>query len=323
MRRDYRLYELHDDEFERLVVRICVRWFGEGVTPFAPGKDGGRDGKFHGTAIGFPSTSAPLSGHVVFQAKHVNASDRSCSDRDFVTLLRKEHAQIKRLAAEGLCDHYILFTNRKYSGGADEKLIKELLALGIKSAEIVGTERLSLALDDFAEIRNELPNRFDPSPFRFEPDELVEVIRAIHDYTDDREAGDVNGAEDFEKLKLHEKNKINGLSASYYESIIVDGSMPHFGRVDQFLKNPRNAEFAELYYDAADELKQKIFVKREEFASFDFIFGFLYEEIQCKRTALRGRRRLISVILHHMYCNCDIGLKEPVSGIRSGEHVDA
>ena len=46
MRRDFRLYELNDDEFERLIVRICVKWLGAGVTPFAPGKDGGRDGKF-------------------------------------------------------------------------------------------------------------------------------------------------------------------------------------------------------------------------------------------------------------------------------------
>lgn len=127
MKRDYRLYELHDDEFERLVVRICVRWLGEGVTPFASGKDGGRDGKFHGTAICFPSTSAPLTGHVVLQAKHVNASDRSCSDRDFGVLLKGEYAKIKRLIAEGLCDHYIVFTNRKYTAGADEKLIKDLL----------------------------------------------------------------------------------------------------------------------------------------------------------------------------------------------------
>jgi hypothetical protein len=323
MKRDYRLYELYDNEFERLVVRICVRWLGEGVTPFASGKDGGRDGKFHGTAICFPSTSVPLVGHVVLQAKHVSSSDRSCSDRDFAKLLKAEHAKIKRLISEGLCDHYIVFTNRKYTAGTDEKLIKELLALGLKSAEIIGVERLSLAIDDFPDVRNDLPNRFDPAPFRFEPDELIEVIRAIHDYTDDRAPDALNGAENFEKLKLHEKNKINGLSENYYESIIVDSSMPHFARVDQFLKNPRNAEFAELYYDAADELKQKIFAKRDEFASFDFVFPFLYEEIQQNRAALRGRRRLIAVVLHHMYCNCDIGIKELPPSLEGDHHVDA
>jgi hypothetical protein len=46
MRRDYRLYETSNDEFEQLVVQICARWLGPGVTLFAPGKDGGRDGKF-------------------------------------------------------------------------------------------------------------------------------------------------------------------------------------------------------------------------------------------------------------------------------------
>ena len=50
MRRDYRLYELNDDEFEKLAVQICIRWLGPGVTPSATGKDGGRDGKFFGKA---------------------------------------------------------------------------------------------------------------------------------------------------------------------------------------------------------------------------------------------------------------------------------
>ena len=46
MRRDYRLYELNDDAFERLAAQICVMWLGPGVILFAPGKDGGRDAKF-------------------------------------------------------------------------------------------------------------------------------------------------------------------------------------------------------------------------------------------------------------------------------------
>jgi hypothetical protein len=46
LHRDYGLYELSNEEFEQLVVQICVRWLGPGVTLFAPGKDDGRDGKF-------------------------------------------------------------------------------------------------------------------------------------------------------------------------------------------------------------------------------------------------------------------------------------
>jgi len=62
MPRDYRLYDLTDHEFELLIVRICIRWLGEGVRPFAPGPDGGRDGAFHGTANEFPSADDLIEG---------------------------------------------------------------------------------------------------------------------------------------------------------------------------------------------------------------------------------------------------------------------
>lgn len=308
--RDYRLHELNEDEFEKLVVRICVRWLGEGVSPFAPGRDGGRDGKFFGTANSFPSTAAPLCGHCVLQAKHISAPNKSCSDSDFATLLGKEHAKIKRLNGEAICDHYLVFTNRKYSGGADEKYMKDLLALGVTSAHIIGVERLHLALDDFADIRETLPNRLDSSPFRFEPDDLVEVIGALNAYTKDDGESAFQSAFDFEKLKMPLKNKLNGVSDAYYQQVIVAQSMPHFDRVAQFLQNPRNQEFAALYHDAADELKQKIIARRDQFGAFDDIFLFMYEQIQQKREALKGKRRLITILLHYMYFNCDIGIKQ-------------
>jgi hypothetical protein len=57
-------------------------------------------------------------------------------------------------------------------------------------------------------------------------------------------------------------------------------------------------------------LKRKILIKRSEFDTFDDIFAFMYERIQEKRTTLRGKRRLISILLHYMYFNCDIGSKD-------------
>jgi hypothetical protein len=86
--------------------------------------------------------------------------------------------------------------------------------------------------------------------------------------------------------------------------------MPYFANVEAFLKNPRNKTFATLYHDAADELKQKILVNRSKFEAFDNVFAFLYEAIQTQRSALKGKRRLISILLHYMYFNCDIGSKE-------------
>ena len=119
------------------MVRICVHWLGQGVQPFADDKDGGRDGKFHGTVARFPSPKDPLSGHFVLQAKHTAAPNKSRSDRDFPALLKKEHVKVRRLNAAGICDHYLLFTNRKLTGGADEKPIEALLKLGPKTAHIL------------------------------------------------------------------------------------------------------------------------------------------------------------------------------------------
>ena len=162
MRRDYRLHELNDDEFEHLVVQICARWLGPGVTGFAPGQDGGRDGKFHGKAQCYPSAAEPMAGCFVIQAKHVAASNKSCSDRDFARLLKLEYPKVERLVQSSFCDHYLVFTNRKLTGGADAKFIADLRKQGVKTAHIIGIERLHLALDDYPEIRERLPNRERP-----------------------------------------------------------------------------------------------------------------------------------------------------------------
>lgn len=307
--RDYRLHELTPDEFEDLCTQICVVWFGEGFTPFARGKDGGRDGKFYGKANTFPSVTAPLDGHTVAQAKHTAVDNRSCSDKDFEGLLKGEHPKIVRLISKQICDHYVVLTNRKLSGGADEILIPQLKGLGLQTAHIVGTERLKVALDGRPELRERLPNRSDTIPFRFEEADVAEVVEAFHTFVSDGPQSAFDSATDFAKIPVKQKNAINGLSTAYYEDVIRADSMPHFQRLEAFLRNPRNRAYADRYYDAADELKQKIVVERANFATFDHVLLFLTERVQKANPTLRGRRRLASVLMHYMYMNCDIGTK--------------
>ena len=88
MRRSYPLHDLSDDEFETLVNKVCMMQLGMGVVSFAAGKDGGRDGKFEGTAQRFPSEASPLSGKFIIQAKWTSnpaASGRPASSQ--VTIL--------------------------------------------------------------------------------------------------------------------------------------------------------------------------------------------------------------------------------------------
>lgn len=322
MRRDYRLYELGNEEFENLVVRICYQWFGPAVTPFAAGKDGGRDSRFNGRAANFPNGKAPWEGFCVFQAKHVSSPDKSCSDKDFPKLIAKEHKKVKQLVKDKICDYYVVFTNRKLTAGADKKILADLRKLGIKDVLVVGVEMLHSALQEHQHIADSLPNLQDEAPFRFDQAELAEVISAVHDYVDGGTDGQFDSAHDLDYIKIKaEKNRINGLTQTFYEQIIIPQSMPHFSSIDQFLKNPRNKEYANIYYDSADELKQKILTRRSEFENFDDVFVFLYDQIQRQKTSLKGKRRMISVLLHYMYFNCDIGSKDTVE--LGGAHADA
>jgi hypothetical protein len=320
--RDFFLYELSDGEFEGLIVQIAKHLLGLGVSPFAPGKDAGRDGKFHGTAERFPSTSSPLVGHIVLQAKHVNAPDRSCSERDFHRQLKAEHPKIKRLVKDGICDHYMVFANRKYTAATDKKLTVDLKNCGLKSAHILGVEFIHSLMESHTDLQKFLPNARDAAPFVFDTDEFVEVIQAFREYTMDEDETAYSSAFDFESLKLKDKNRINGLTEDYFKQVIVARSMPYFDKIKDFLSNPRNREFSNIYADSAAEMKEGILLHRTRFPNFDHVFNFLYGQIQKQRPALRQKRRLVSILLHYMYCHCDIGSKDLGRQV-GAEHADA
>lgn len=311
MRKDFRLYELSNDDFEDLVVKVAADWLGEGITPFAPGRDGGRDGKFTGKANKFPSFSQPLDGKFVLQAKHASSPNASYSDKKFQRSLKvEEYPRITKLIKNDLCEHYILFANRKLSGQAEEKIHKDLISLGLKTAHIIGVERLHQELESKRDLAERLPNAKDAQPFSFQPDEIIEVISALHAYSDGHIDDAFDSAKSFDTISIKtKKNPLNRLSKEFYAQVIEAESMLHFAKIERFLKNPRNAEYRELYHDAADELKQKLIAERDQFEDFDRVFTFLYDKVQSQRPGLRGKRRLVSILLHYMYCNCDIGVK--------------
>lgn len=88
--RDYRLYELDDQDFEHLVTQLCMEVLGTGTVSFAPGRDGGRDGRFNGTAQRFPSTTSPHCGKFIIQAKHTQRPGASCKDTEFARIIDAE-----------------------------------------------------------------------------------------------------------------------------------------------------------------------------------------------------------------------------------------
>nr|WP_243444481.1 hypothetical protein [Acetobacter persici] len=184
----YRYEDLGEDQFEELIVLLCRHLLGASVKGFAKGPDGGRDAKFVGTAELHPSKAAPWQGTVISQAKHTNGYNKSFSEAEFYseksqnTVLGKEIPRIRKLRNAGDVDHYMLFSNRRLSGGADADLtayIAKETGLAKGSVYLCGVEQLESWLKQFPAVAKLA--KLDPvdSPLIVSPDELSDVVQAF------------------------------------------------------------------------------------------------------------------------------------------------
>ena len=119
-----------DEEFENLIIRIGKEVLGIGCKTFSVGKDGAKDSWFTGKADYFPSKIAPWTGTFNLQSKHTKAQTASCSDNDFSinqsSVLSKEITRLKEVMKTAPFNTYIIFTNRKLSGGTHPTIVKML-----------------------------------------------------------------------------------------------------------------------------------------------------------------------------------------------------
>lgn len=304
MHRTFPLHDLADEEFETLVAAICHLVLGAGAIVFATGRDGGRDGTFTGTAAKFPSDTTPLSGKFIVQAKHTQNPAASCADAEFGRTLLGEHPKILTLIESGELEHYLLFTNRKKP--ANDGINKEtaLKELGLASAHLLGIEQMRFWLTLNPEIWSKLGfDRFE-TPLRIQTDDLTTVVTAFHSALDG-ELTTIDG-NDFSYIPKPQKNKINKLSDAYWEEIRTR-SLPYFKTIEDFLSNPRNIDFKDMYEDTADEIRRKLITAAPPFDSFDEALTCIIDFVTINNPELKKRRRFATVFLHYMYYTCDIG----------------
>jgi hypothetical protein len=305
------IHDLSEAEFETLVLAICRELLGVGVTGFGSGPDGGRDGFFEGTANRFPSDSGPASGTFVIQAKHAQSPIASCSDYDFKkTLLDKELPKVKRLFDAGKLTHYLLFTNRKKTAGADEHFRERVREeTGLTNAWLLGLDYINRELRAHMHIvRNAGLDRFQ-IPLDFSPEDYRDIITGLYAHRDAVNTG-FDSAHEFDAPGLPAKNELNGLSPDY-SAFIKEHSMPHFDAIARFLKNPRNADLAEKYHVVANELKEQLIVHANQFMNFEHALSAIPGVIQERASELQtaGKRQLLRMMIHYMYVNCEIGRK--------------
>lgn len=305
----YPLYHLNCDEFENLVVLICNHILGSATIPFAKGKDGGKDGKFIGKANRIPSESAPWEGKIIIQAKHTNKINASCSESSFNRIIEHEViTAIESLKSRSEIDYYILFTNRSLSGIQDSEISKKINdSTGIPTI-LVAEEKIQMYLQEFPDIVRVAELNRLLLPFDFDESDLRDVIVFLHKQI--KENNKVVVKSGFEYPGLNKKNELNNLSKNYFDDV-VKKSLEDFDKIRTFLSDSINQDIEEIYLDAASELNAKIALKRNQFYEFEQILETCYDNVvRDNADILKGKKKLVRTLLHYMYCNCDIGIKE-------------
>jgi hypothetical protein len=311
---DYRLENLSDDDFEKLVNTLCQKILGTGVVDFSKGRDGGRDGRFLGTANKFPSETEKWNGRFIIQAKHTEDYKASCSDKPFYgnesSIVNKEVIKLNKLLQEGeVIDNYLIFTNRKETESRENAVqyIKE--KTGILNVDIIGKATIHRWLSQHDDIAKQFKLGIYALPLQLTEFDIKDVIVAFGKHTNViQKIAVINDELLIAKDKEGKggKNELNNLSATYYKNQIKNKSLQYFAQIDDFLQN--DSDYANIYYNFADELSNKIEVKRENFDKFEEVFMYLYDLIfEANRIDLNKDRRLIWIFLHHLYFNCHIG----------------
>ncbi|MES2308823.1 MAG: ABC-three component system protein [Verrucomicrobiota bacterium] len=311
----YAYEDLSDGQFESLIVFICQRLLGISVQGFAPGADGGRDAKFHGTADLHPSKTSPWTGITIIQAKHTRGINKHFSESDFYNIesnsniLAKEILRIKALRQKKQLDNYMLFSNRKLTGIAESEIrtyLSKECDIPQISIYLCGTQQLEswFKLPEFSDIPS-LAN-LDPvdSPLNVSPDDLAEVVHALA-----REKNTIVTILDdppTQRVTFQAKNEINTMTEDYAAAQLRK-YLKQTAQIRSFLSAPGNIELLRLYESIVDEFQLKIISKKKDFQTFDEVMEYLVKLLFDRDAVLRQHKRLTRAILFYMYWNCDIG----------------
>lgn len=312
----YAYEDLSPEQFESLVVFLCQQLLGISVQGFSKGPDGGRDARFVGTAECVPSRNKPWEGTVIVQAKHTNGYNKRFLDADFFstdpgdTVIGKEIPRIRKLKASNALDHYMLFSNRRLSGNANEVICAHLskeIGIPLGSLYLCGIEQLEVWLKTFPRVT--ILANIDPvdSPLIVSPDELAELVEAFA-----RNQQILQSAVDkppTPRVSYADKNALNNMSEEYAR-LQRQNYLKDTAQIQAFLAAPENLPLRQLYETVVTEFQLKITAKKKDHQTFDDILEYLTDLLFGRDPVLRSNKRLTRAMLFYMYWNCDIGATE-------------
>lgn len=304
--RQFPLHQMLWQDFEFLVRDIGFKILGASLSPFKEGADGGRDARFNGTPNAWPSETAPEQGQYILQCKHAKKADACCSHEDFKKQMRKEEPKVKKLAADKELSHYMVFTNRAKRAEEDEAFRKKFGKIpGVTNVWLLGHESLNMYLRAYPEIWEQYEEDIR-NPFRFNRDDLVEIIRDFAKFM--KRPSHQSRTESLRHLGLEEKNRINGISDHYFADMRRH-TMPQFEHIRTFLENPRNEKDLNLYHDTADDLRGKLraLLADGKIASLEQGMDQIRDQFIASDTRFKEKRRWVRLFIDYMYSTCDIG----------------
>lgn len=307
--RNWPLYDLHDQDFERLAVLLCEKILGTATIPFSTGPDGGRDAVFKGTAQNFPSRQNPYSGKFIIQAKHTRNSMASCSDAEFKGKLKKEIPKLQEMIRRNEVDYYLLFTNRRLTGVEYGKISDYLDTQITVEAMIIGEEKIQVWLNEYPDVVNLLNLNTLLLPFQFYEDDLKKIIIKFNTLKDGIGTEIKKTTDRWQFMEKEQKNKRNNLGKEYFEEMIVKKSLSYFEKIGKFLNAPANSKYLRYYESTVEDLQEYVLIKRDQYGKFEELFAIIYDYINSKSSEdWMQYRRLQRIFLHYMYWHCDIGV---------------
>lgn len=148
----FALHSLGWKAFQQLCATITGEIWGQTIQSFLDGNDGGRDGAFHGKWIA--QNNEAYEGSFTVQCKFTARPNRSLRLAD----LRDELSKAHKLAARGLCNNYILFTNKTLLATVDAEIRAQFECIpGVTKCLILGSTRICEIIRESPRLRMLVP----------------------------------------------------------------------------------------------------------------------------------------------------------------------
>ncbi|MBA3010039.1 MAG: hypothetical protein FP812_07360 [Desulfobacula sp.] len=140
----------------------------------------------------------------------------------------------------------------------------------------------------------------------FDPNSLRDVIVSI-----DKVTKQINkNATDFTSVDVEEKNKINGLTQSFYDGLVAVHFEPYFNEFDKFLKLRENEDLQKKIGNIASSLNHKIFINRSDYDTFEKMLSHIEDAlIDSQYDQLKGKETVVNLVFYYLYASCLIGKK--------------